>query len=138
MGLYDRSQVVLIAATNRPDILDSALLRPGRLDRLIYVPLPDLEARLEILTIYTKDMPVIDLDLKILAEKTENYSGADLENLCRVAVMLLIRKNIDAEELTMDYFSKALKIVKPSNPLEKVKQFIKLVKDNLGEECNSN
>ncbi len=136
-GLQDRSQVVLIAATNRPDILDHALLRPGRLDRLIYVPLPDYDARFEILKIYTKEMPVKDLDLDTLAKNTEDYSGADLENLCRVAVMLLIRTNIDADELTMMHFEQALKIVKPSNPLEKVKQFKKLVKENLGEECNS-
>jgi len=134
-GLQDRSQVVLIAATNRPDILDSALLRPGRFDRLIYVPLPDEAARFEILKIYTNEMPTKDLDLKTLAKKTVNYSGADLENLCRVAVMLLIRTNIEADELNMRFFEQALEIVKPSNPEEKVIQFMKLVKANLGEEC---
>ncbi|MFX1295257.1 MAG: CDC48 family AAA ATPase [Promethearchaeota archaeon] len=136
-GLQDRSQVILIAATNRPDILDSALLRPGRFDRLIYVPLPDYEARLEILKIYTNDMPVKNLDLKILATKTDNYSGADLENLCREAVMLLIRNDIEADELTMQYFKQALEIVKPSNSPEKIKEFKTLVKLNLGKECES-
>jgi transitional endoplasmic reticulum ATPase len=134
-GLQDRSQVVLIAATNRPDILDTALLRPGRFDRLIYVPLPDYEARLEILKIYTKDMPTSDLDLKNLAAKTENYSGADLENLCREAVMLLIRENIDADQLLMKHFEAALQIVNPSNSPETIEQFKTLVKANLGKEC---
>ncbi|NVM54758.1 MAG: CDC48 family AAA ATPase [Candidatus Helarchaeota archaeon] len=134
-GLQERSQVVLIAATNRPDILDSALLRPGRFDRLIYVPLPDYNARLEILKIYTQDMPIKDLDLKALVTKTEQYSGADLENLCRVAVMLLLRSDINAGELTMNYFKQALEIVKPSNPQEKIEEFKALVKSNLGTEC---
>ncbi|NVM28034.1 MAG: CDC48 family AAA ATPase [Candidatus Helarchaeota archaeon] len=134
-GLQERSQVVLIAATNRPDILDSALLRPGRFDRLIYVPLPDYDARLEILKIYTKDMPVEDLDLKKLAAKTEQYSGADLENLCREAVMLLIRSDINADKLTMKEFEQALKIVKPSNSPEKLDEFKRLVKENLGDAC---
>ena len=137
-GLQERSQVVLIAATNRPDILDSALLRPGRFDRLIYVPLPDYDARLEILKIYTKDMPVEDLDLKKLAAKTEQYSGADLENLCREAVMLLIRSDINADMLTMKQFEQALKIVKPSNSPEKLDEFKRLVKENLGNACEIN
>ena len=81
-------------------------------------------------------MPVKDLDLKHLATETEQYSGADLENLCRVAVMLLIRSNLDADELSMEYFKQALQIVKPSNPQEKIDEFKKLVKENLGEECN--
>lgn len=136
-GLQDRSQVVLIAATNRPDILDPALLRPGRFDRLIYVPLPDYDARLEILKIYTKDMPVKELDLKILAAKTEDFSGADLENLCREAVMLLIRSNIDAEELTMNEFELALKLVNASNSPDKIEAFKTLVKSNLGKECEN-
>ncbi|MHA1277950.1 MAG: CDC48 family AAA ATPase [Candidatus Helarchaeota archaeon] len=134
-GLQDRSQVVLIAATNRPDILDTALLRPGRFDRLIYVPLPDYEARLEILKIYTEEMPTRNIDLKTLAAKTENYSGADLENLCREAVMFLIRENIDADELEMKHFETALEIVKPSNSPETIKEFKNLVKTNLGKEC---
>jgi len=134
-GLQDRSQVVLIAATNRPDILDPALLRPGRFDRLIYVPLPDYTARLEILKIYTQDMPVKDLDLKTLAAKTELFSGADLENLCREAVMLLIRKDIDANELYMKHFEQALEMVQPSNSPDKIEEFKRLVKANVGKEC---
>ncbi len=134
-GLQERSQVVLIAATNRPDILDSAILRPGRFDRLIYVPLPDYDARLEILKIYTQDMPIKDPDIKMLAAKTELYSGADLENLCREAVMLLIRNNINAEELTMHHFEQALSIVKPSNSLERIEEFKALARKNIGKEC---
>jgi len=136
-GMQERSQIILIAATNRPDILDSALLRPGRFDRIIYIPLPDYEARLEILRIYTKDMPIKDLDIKLLAAKTELYSGADLENLCREAVMLLIRTDIDANEISMMYFEKALEIVKPSNTPEKIEEFRKLVQSTLGAVCRT-
>ena len=76
--------VLVVAATNRPDSIDGALLRPGRCDRMIYVPPPDLEARLEILKIYTRSSPVgDDVDLDNIAVDTEQYSGADLENLCR-------------------------------------------------------
>lgn len=134
-GLQEKSQIILIAATNRPDILDPALLRPGRFDRLIYVPLPNYEARLEILKIYTKEMPVRDLDLELLAAKTEYYSGADLENLCREAVMLLIRSDIDANELSMQQFEEALKIVKPSNTAEKIEEFKRLVQSTIGTLC---
>jgi len=136
-GMQERSQIILIAATNRPDILDSALLRPGRFDRIIYIPLPDYEARLEILRIYTKDMPIKDLDIKVLAAKTELYSGADLENLCREAVMLLIRSDINANELSMMHFEKALEIVKPSNTPEKIEEFRKMVQSTLGTVCRT-
>ena len=136
-GMQERSQIILIAATNRPDILDPALLRPGRFDRIIYVPLPDYEARLEILRIYTKDMPIKDLDLKTLAAKTELYSGADLENLCREAVMLLIRADINADYLSMTHFEKALEIVKPSNTPEKIEEFKKLVQSTIGTVCKT-
>jgi transitional endoplasmic reticulum ATPase len=108
-GLEDLHDVIVIAATNRPDMLDSALLRPGRFDRQILVPAPDEEARLKILEIKTKDMPLKKVDLKKIAKKTENFSGADLEGLCREAAMLALRKNRKAKEVTMKHFEKALK-----------------------------
>ena len=76
--------IVIVAATNRPDAIDEALLRPGRIDRIIYVPPPDIEARLQILRVYTRAIPLAeDVDLEELGLSTELFSGADLENLCR-------------------------------------------------------
>lgn len=76
--------VVIIAATNRPDAIDEALLRPGRIDRIIHVPPPDIEARLQILRVYARAIPLaVDVDLEELGLSTELFSGADIENLCR-------------------------------------------------------
>uniref|UniRef100_UPI0035940F19 AAA family ATPase n=1 Tax=Acidianus infernus TaxID=12915 RepID=UPI0035940F19 len=92
-GITPLNKVVVIAATNRPDILDPALLRPGRFDRLIYVPPPDKKARLEILKVHTRNVPLADdVNLETLAEKTEGYTGADLEAVVREATMLMLRQ----------------------------------------------
>ncbi|MCQ4344943.1 MAG: CDC48 family AAA ATPase, partial [Sulfolobaceae archaeon] len=91
-GIEKLENVVIIAATNRPDILDPALLRPGRFDRLIYVPPPDKQARLEILKVHTRNVPLAeDVNLEALAEKLEGYTGADIEALVREATMLVLR-----------------------------------------------
>ncbi len=96
-GLEDSKNVAIIASTNRQDIIDPALLRPGRFDVLLLVPAPDLEARTEILKVHSKGMPLAnDVNLKEVAKQTEFFSGADLENLCREAGMMAIR------ELTAD------------------------------------
>src|SRR5881296_4192386 len=88
-GLEELRNVVIIAATNRPDIVDPALLRPGRFDRMLYVPPPDLEARKEIVRIHTKKTPLAeDVKLDELARKTEGYTGADIASICNTAVML--------------------------------------------------
>ncbi len=113
-GLEDMQGIVVIAATNRPDIIDPALLRPGRFDRQILVPTPDMKARLEILKINTKSMPISGVDIDELAAQTESYSGADLEALCREAAMNALRKNMTADKITKRDFDKALKEVKPS------------------------
>ena len=86
--------VVIIAATNRPDLLDSSMLRPGRFDRLIYIPMPDKEARKRILETHLSRMAVAEVSAQWLAEITEDFSGADLEMLCREAGMLALRKHI--------------------------------------------
>ncbi len=94
-GLEELHNVTLIAATNRPDLLDPALLRPGRFDRMIYVPPPDAEARREILTIHTHGKPLAaDVDLDELAQTTEDFTGADIEALSNEASMLAIREYI--------------------------------------------
>ena len=114
-GLEELSDVVVIGATNRPDILDKALLRPGRFDRIIVVPPPDKEARLEIFKIHTRGMPLAkDVDLKKLAEVTEGYSGADIENVCREAAMEALRENMRTKEVKMEHFEKVIERIKPT------------------------
>ncbi|MEM2272161.1 MAG: CDC48 family AAA ATPase, partial [Archaeoglobaceae archaeon] len=114
-GLEELHGVVVIGATNRPDILDPALLRPGRFDRLVYVKPPDRKSRLSIFRIHTKNMPLAeDVDLEELAEITEGYVGADIEAICREAVMLALREDPNAERVEMRHFLEALKKIKPS------------------------
>ncbi|MFA4819864.1 MAG: AAA family ATPase [Candidatus Aenigmatarchaeota archaeon] len=114
-GLEDLHDVIVIAATNRPDIVDPALLRPGRFDRQILVPTPDERARLAILNVHTKDMPLIgDVDMKKLSKETAGYSGADLGALVREAGMNAMRRNTEADVVSRQDFEHALKDVKPS------------------------
>jgi transitional endoplasmic reticulum ATPase len=113
-GLEELNDVVVIAATNRPDILDDALLRPGRFDRIIFIPIPDEKARLEIFKIHTAKMPLKGVDLEELAKRTEGYTGSDIEAVCREAAMLALRKNIKTKEVTKKDFEEALKVVTPS------------------------
>ncbi len=114
-GLEELNGVVVIAATNRPDIVDQALLRPGRFDRQILVPTPDEKARLEIFRVHTKGMPLSgDVDIERLAVATEGHSGADIEALCREAALNAMRRDMNSKEVTKRDFEKALKIVQPS------------------------
>ena len=136
-GLEELRDVVVIAATNRPDIIDPALLRPGRLDRLIHVPLPDKRARLEILKIHTRRKPLgDDVDLDRLAEITEGYTGADIQAICNEAVMSAIREYVrDREILDRDgikelkihgrHFEEALKNVKPMEK-EELERYVRI------------
>ena len=94
-GLEELRNVVIIAATNRPDIIDSALLRPGRFDRLLFVPPPDLDARRQIFKIHTRKTPLAeDVNTDDFAKKTEGYTGADIASLSNTAVMLALREHI--------------------------------------------
>ncbi len=120
-GITSLEGVVVIAATNRPDIVDPALLRPGRFDRLVFIPPPDTEARKRILEVHTRKMPLEGVDLVTLAEKTVGYTGADIENLCREAGMSAIRDNSDV--VKMKHFEEALNIVKPSLDEETIKYY---------------
>ncbi|WP_028749149.1 CDC48 family AAA ATPase [Rhizobium mesoamericanum] len=114
-GLEDMQGVVVMAATNRPNLLDPALLRPGRFDELVYVPVPDAKARLKILGIHTKKMPLsASINLADLAEKTLRFTGADLEDLTRRAGLIALRRSIDASTVEKDDFDKALQEVRPS------------------------
>jgi transitional endoplasmic reticulum ATPase len=112
-GLEELKDVVVIAATNRPDILDPALLRSGRFDRLLMVGAPDKLGRYEILKIHTAQMPNSeDVNLDELAELTEGYVGSDLDSLCREAAMLALREDLD--KVDMNHYREALKKVRPS------------------------
>jgi len=114
-GIVTLQDIVIIAATNRPDMVDSAVLRPGRFDRLIYVPEPDEKGRLQILKIYMKGMPISkDVDLNQLTIMTKYYGGADIESLCREAAMHALRRDVNSQEVAMKDFLDALKEMGPS------------------------
>uniref|UniRef100_A0A7V3ZZI9 ATP-dependent zinc metalloprotease FtsH n=2 Tax=candidate division WOR-3 bacterium TaxID=2052148 RepID=A0A7V3ZZI9_UNCW3 len=101
MDGFDSSDgIIVMAATNRPDILDPALLRPGRFDRRVYVPIPDVKGREEILKIHTRKIPLgPDVDLKVIAQSTPGFTGADLANLVNEAALLAARKNKQVVEM---------------------------------------
>ena len=142
-GLEELREVVVIAATNRPDLIDPALLRPGRIERHIYIPPPDKEARKEIFRIHLKNKPLAeDVKLEELAERTEGYSGADIEAVCREAGMLAIREALkpgvsreEAKEIakkikiTRRHFEEALKKVKPSLTQEDLRRYELMLKE---------
>jgi len=114
-GIESLENVVVMGATNRPDMLDPAILRPGRFDKLIYVPAPDEHTLLQIYKIHTKDMPLAkDVDLAHLAKISIGYSGADVAALCREAAMNALRRNPNAKEVTLEDFKAAMNEIKPS------------------------
>jgi transitional endoplasmic reticulum ATPase len=114
-GLEDLYDVVVIGSTNRPDIVDPALLRPGRFDRVILANVPDVATREHIFKIHTAKMPLgKTISIKNLAKKTEGYVGADIEGICREAAILALRKNINAKIVELAHFDDAIKKVPPS------------------------
>jgi len=114
-GIEALQNVAVVAATNRPDILDPAVLRPGRFDRLIYVPAPDEQSLVQILKIHTRGMPLAkDINLSELARNMAGYSGADVEAVCREAAMNSLRRDIDSKEVTLQEFKEAMVKIKPS------------------------
>ena len=126
-GLERTKDVIVIGATNRPDILDPALLRPGRFDRIIYVPPPDEEARYQILRIHTRRMPLAeDVDLRELARLTENYTGADLEALVIEAALNAARENMEIDKVYRRHFMAALERVRPSLTPDVIKSYQEL------------
>ena len=99
-GFQTEEGIIVVAATNRPDVLDPALLRPGRFDRHIVVDAPDMKGREEILKVHTRKIKLAkDIDLAVIAKQTPGFSGADLENLCNEAALLAARRNKDAVEM---------------------------------------
>jgi len=140
-GLEDLHDVVVIAATNRPDMLDPALLRPGRFDRKILVPGPDEKARLKILEIKTKKMPLKGVNLKKFARETEGFSGADIDALIREAGMVALRRNKKSKQVEAKDFDEALKDIKASIDKDVIKfyeQFDERSRKKLTESEDSN
>ncbi|MDD1775066.1 MAG: CDC48 family AAA ATPase [Methanobacterium sp.] len=118
-GLEELQDVAVIAATNRADMLDPALIRPGRFDRHIKVDAPDDKGRLAIFKVHTKNMPLADdVDLERLAKNTEGYVGADIEAVSREAVMLALRENLQTEKITMKNFREAMKKIRTEEKVE--------------------
>ena len=119
-GMENMQDVVVIGATNRPGMLDPALLRPGRFDQLVLIPSPNDTERREILKIHMSRIPIVadrDLIIEALVSKTQGYSGADLENLCREAVLCSLRQDINQRVVTAEHFFEANTYVHPSvNP----------------------
>jgi transitional endoplasmic reticulum ATPase len=115
-GLEDMHDVLIIGATNRPDMLDSALLRPGRFDKILLVNSPDEQGRENILRIHTKNMPIPDKEklIKAFAKLTEGYTGADIESLVRESALIALRENIESKEVTKKHFDEAFRKIKPS------------------------
>jgi transitional endoplasmic reticulum ATPase len=128
-GLQELKDVTVIGATNRPDMVDPALLRPGRFDRMLYIPPPDLEARKAILRIHTKGMPLAeDVSMDKLAEQTEMYTGAEIAAVCSAASLAAIndylsahpdaedaKKHIEELKIYERHFEVAFEKVKPTS-----------------------
>jgi len=131
-GLEELQNVIVIGATNRPDMLDPAILRPGRFDRLLLVSPPSKEGRLEIFKIHTKNMPLSrDVDLNKLAEVSEGYVGADIESLVREAAMLALRKDKNAKQVSKKHFEDAMKKVRASISKETIEKYKRVEEDYL-------
>ncbi len=130
-GIIDMEDVVIIAATNRPDMIDPGLLRPGRFDRIIFIGMPNEEARRAIFDVHSSKMKLgKDVDLKSLAERTSGYAGSDIEAVCREAAMMALRENLNASAVMMKHFEEAMGKVPPSLNEDIEKQYSEL-KDKL-------
>ncbi|KAF2348542.1 ATPase AAA-type core, partial [Trinorchestia longiramus] len=155
-GMGAKKNVFIIGATNRPDIIDSAILRPGRLDQLIYIPLPDEKSRVQILKACLRKSPIHkDVDLDFLARSTKGFSGADLTEICQRACKLAIRQAIEADikreregaaddmeldedpvpEITKEHFEEAMKFARRSvsdNDIRKYEMFAQTLQQSRG------
>jgi transitional endoplasmic reticulum ATPase len=128
-GMQELRGVIVLGATNRPDLIDPALLRPGRFDEMILVPVPDLAARLEILKTHLRRMALApDVDSGKLAEITDRFTGADIAGVCTRAGLLALRENADARSVTMEHFFRAVKETIPSVTEELENEYAKLAR----------
>ncbi|MCK5217840.1 MAG: AAA family ATPase, partial [Methanosarcinales archaeon] len=142
-GMEELKDVLVIAATNRPDLVDPALLRPGRLDRMIYITPPDTKARTEIFKIHLKGKPLNkNVDVNELVRMTDGYVGADMEAICREASIMALREMItpgmDQEKcrelsgnivITMDHFDRALTRIRPTISRSKLQDYDKIARE---------
>jgi transitional endoplasmic reticulum ATPase len=136
-GLEELGSVVVIGATNRPNLIDPALLRPGRFDELIYVAVPDQAGRRHILGIHTAKMPLADdVDLESLAARTDRFTGADLEDLVRRAGLFALRNSLDATQVTMANFEHGLEETRASVTPEMERDYEK-IQDSLKRDAMS-
>lgn len=132
-GMEELESVVVLAATNRPDMIDSALLRPGRFDIFIFTPPPNSAARQAIFGVHTRNMPLAgDVKLDQLASATEGFSGADIQNVCRKAVLAVLRRDLEASQVSMSHFQEAIASTKPSITQETLEQFTQFAARFLG------
>ncbi|XP_060084296.1 ATPase family gene 2 protein homolog A-like [Ylistrum balloti] len=123
-GVDSLQDVTVIAATNRPDMIDKALMRPGRLDRILYVPLPDMKTRQEIFRINMAKMPVdTEVDIESLVKKTTNYSGAEVSAVCHEAAMFALQEDIDSQTVHSRHFEAALTVIKPRITVELIEYY---------------
>jgi transitional endoplasmic reticulum ATPase len=128
-GMEELKGVVVLSATNRPDMIDPALLRPGRFDEIVYVPVPDRKARLEIFRSHTRKMALDrDVDLDKLAEISERFTGADIAGVCMKAGLFALRDNPEARSITIEHFFRAVKEEIPSVTEEMIKEYEKLAR----------
>jgi transitional endoplasmic reticulum ATPase len=126
-GLEELNNVVIVGATNRPSLIDPALLRPGRFDELIYVGPPDTAGRRRILAIHTSDMPLADdVDLESLAQRTERFTGADLEDLVRRAGLTALRRGLDTGKVEMADFEAALSETRASVTADMLEEYARI------------
>lgn len=132
-GLESLERVLVLAATNRPDILDEALLRTGRFDRMLYVAAPDVKARLGILKVHTKKMPLDGVSLESIAERTEGFVGSDISALCREAGLAALRESVNAKKVTQRHFDLALSHAHASVDEEAVKFYEQFQKSSMRE-----
>ena len=113
-GVVSLTGVIVVAATNRPDLMDRALLRPGRLDRVVYVPLPDLATRRQVMSVHTRRMPLAaDVCVERVAAVTEGYSGAEIAAVCNEAALAALEENPEVASVSDRHFTAALAVVTP-------------------------
>ncbi|KAK9518445.1 hypothetical protein VZT92_023751 [Zoarces viviparus] len=124
-GIEQLRDVTVLAATNRPDMIDKALMRPGRLDRIVYVPLPDVPTRREIFSLQFRNMPVAqNVSVDELVTRTDKYSGAEITAVCREAALLALQEDIKAQRIEARHFESALNTVKPRIPDSLIQSYI--------------
>lgn len=125
-GVETLNDVTLVAATNRPDVIDKALMRPGRIDRIIYIPLPDQETRTEIFNVQLRNTPLAPcMNINDIVAQTEGYSGAEITAICREAALAALQEDIDTRYVKHENFVQALQTVKPRITADLVQYYSK-------------